>query len=97
MDKIETLIAYCKKNGGTIMFPKPLHLTLPYDDESGEPDLLGLKLQGDELYIVDMWRNYDRPKTRLLCYLYHGYVEAVCDHSIRWLEGNFQEPDKNLF
>lgn len=97
MDKIEILIAYCKKNGGTIMFPKPLHLTLPYDDESGEPDLLGLKLQGDELYIVDMWCNYDSPKTRLLCDLYHGYVEAVCDYSIRWLEGNFQEPDKNLF
>ena len=75
------------------MFPKPLHLTLPFDDVCGEPDLLGLKLQGENLYIVDMWRNYDSPKTRL----YHGYVEAVCDYSIRWLEGNFQEPDKNLF
>lgn len=96
MDKIETLIAYCKKNGGTIMFPKPLHLTLPYDDEGGEPDLLGLKLQGDELYIVDMWRNYDSPKTRISTNLYYEYLETVCDYSIRWLEGN-RLADRNLF
>ena len=97
MDKIETLIAYCKRNGGTIMFPKPLHIVLPYNDKSGEPDLVGLKFYGGELYLIDMWRNYDSPKERVLSFLYSEYVEAVCDYSIRWLEENFQALDKNLF
>ena len=95
-DKIEILIGYCKRNGGTIMFPEPLHLTLPYDDKSGEPDLLGLKFYGGELWIIDMWRNYTSPETRVLKNLYYGYVKTVCDYAVRWLEGNFST-DKNLF
>lgn len=96
MDEIKTLIDYCKRNGGTIMFPEPLHLELTYDDKSGEPDLLGLKFYGGELHIVDMWKNYVRPETRILRHLYYGYVKAVCDYSIRWLKENLPI-DKNLF
>ena len=78
------------------MFPKPLHLTLSYDDSAGEPDLLGLKINDEELYIIDIWQNYANPKTRILKHLYFGYVEAVCDCSIRWFEEN-QLMDRNLF
>lgn len=96
MDEIETIIDYCKRNGGTIMFPEPLHLELPYDDLYGDPDLLGLKFYGSKLYIVDMWENYTRPETRTLRGLYYEYVKTVCDYSIRWLKENLPI-DKNLF
>lgn len=96
MERIDTLIAYCKKNGGKIMFPQPLHLRLTYRGTAGEPDLLGLEIIDEELYVIDLWRNYTEPKSRILRYLYSPLVETVCDYAIRWLERNIPT-DRNLF